>query len=134
MRSLVRAPPPRAPFRPRIGLLAAFCLMPMLVAACAAVQRRTPCDAARAGFGPRSGGTSCLHDAESGTYTECFHVTANGRCAHFGAACAAGASAGSGDSASGAPCLHDSTTGSRRACHHVTAGGGCAHFGAPCPP
>ena len=74
----------------------------------------------------------CLYDPASRTYKECFHVTADGRCTHFGTPCSSVAATQSGTPP--ATCLYDSVSGTNRTCYHVTADGGCAHFGEPCIP
>lgn len=113
------------------GRVTAFCLIPTLLAGCAFLPGRTRCDPGQAAAVSASR-APCLYDPGSETYKECFHVTADGKCAHFGAACQPRVPIQPVATAAAPPCLYDRATGSHRACHHVTADGGCAHFGAAC--
>lgn len=71
--------------------------------------------------------TPCVFDPETQRMRECFHVTADGSCAHFGGNCSTSSNGGT-------PCIFDKDSGSFRECFHVTADGGCAHFGSSCTP
>lgn len=72
-----------------------------------------------------SGSERCLFDPADGRYKKCFHVTGDGRCAHFGSSC-------SGSELGREPCLFDPDDGRYKKCFHVTGDGRCAHFGPSC--
>ena len=105
----------------------ALCVAAMLLGGCASLTQRSPCDPGNAAS-PSASRTPCSYDPESRTYKECFHVTADGKCAHFGGPCQPSGTAAA------PPCLYDPATKSNRVCHHVTAYGGCVHFGDACTP
>lgn len=71
--------------------------------------------------------TPCVFDPATQKLRECFHVTADGGCAHFGGDCPLPTDGTT-------PCLFDKDSNSFRECYHVTADGSCAHFGTPCTP
>jgi hypothetical protein len=73
----------------------------------------------------------CMYDPASGRYAVCDHVTNDGLCASFGAACGAAELGGSG---AVAPCMFDGGTGRYARCSSVTNDGRCAAYGPWCGP
>jgi hypothetical protein len=98
----------------------------------------------------------CMFNPSTERYQQCHHVTADGKCAHYGMTCtgtggsmynpatnqnqqchhvtADGKCAHYGAATSGpsGQCMFNKTSGAYQTCHHVTANGQCAHFGAAC--
>lgn len=69
---------------------------------------------------------SCVFDFESMSLRECFHIMADGKCAHFGRVCTVE------DVSTRNPCVFDEKAGSLRQCFHVMVDGKCAHYGPLC--